>query len=166
MSRDLFFNIVMKCSLSKTHIQCTFTSKETTVKESMISSWILYKYWTYFSGTKPAHPSNTSKPRPSCQKLKMKTEYEWLQSVSLNQDVFNIETVSWSSYDSKKDEILILRFALTLTITSLLPWLQNHFFDNKTCHEKNKENKKFLNPVKHQSWLQTSLYLYCLAKQI
>jgi hypothetical protein len=43
----------------------TPTSKEITIKESIISFWILYKYWTYFSEiqantTNRVHCSNTN----------------------------------------------------------------------------------------------------------
>ena len=77
----------------------------------------------------------------------LRCEYEWLQSVSLTQDVFNTETVSWSSYHSPKGR----GPHVEVSITSLLPLLQDQAHSVSTIRhamDKIKEITHFLNPSK------------------
>lgn len=71
--------------------------------------------------------------------------YEWLQSVSLTQDVFNLEIVSWSSYHSAKGR----GSDVEVIITPLLTLLQDQIHSVsiiKHAMKKVKEITNFLNP--------------------
>jgi CRISPR/Cas system Type II protein with McrA/HNH and RuvC-like nuclease domain len=94
----------------------------------------------------------------------LRLEYEWLQFVSLTNEVLDVETVSWSAYHSSKER----GPHVNISISSLMPILQEQAHSVATIKhamDKVKEVTSFLNP-RQTPVMACDQPLFVLAKQI
>ena len=94
----------------------------------------------------------------------LRLEYEWLQFVSLTNEVLDVETVSWSAYHSSKGR----GPHVNISISSLMPILQEQAHSVATIKhamDKVKEVTSFLNP-RQTPVMACDQPLFVLAKQI
>lgn len=94
----------------------------------------------------------------------LRLEYEWLQFVSLTNEVLDVETVSWSAYHSSKGR----GPHVNISISSLMPLLQEQAHSVATIKhamDKVKEVTSFLNP-RQTPVMACDQPLFVLAKQI
>ena len=99
-----------------------------------------------------------------CLVRNLRLEYEWLQFVSLTNEVLDVETVSWSAYHSSKER----GPHVNISISSLMPILQEQAHSVATIKhamDKVKEVTSFLNP-RQTPVMACDQPLFVLAKQI
>ena len=122
-----------------------------------------------YTNVKPAFLKSKPNPPMSMSDLdylvrNLRLEYEWLQFVSLTNEVLDVETVSWSAYQSSKER----GPHVNISISSLMPILQEQAHSVATIKhamDKVKEVTSFLNP-RQTPVMACDQPLFVLAKQI